>query len=36
MVRCTNNDGLAQPAEPNWNGGGYMRNGIETTSVRIG
>ena len=36
QVRCTNTDGMAQPAEPTWNGGGYMRNVIETTAVRIG
>ena len=36
QVRCTNTDGLVQPAEPTWNGGGYMRNVIETTAVRIG
>ena len=30
MVRCTNTDKQVQPAEPNWNGGGFMRNVIET------
>ncbi|HTZ71406.1 MAG TPA: molybdopterin-dependent oxidoreductase [Acetobacteraceae bacterium] len=30
MVRCTNTNGVAQPASPNWNGGGFMRNVIET------
>jgi hypothetical protein len=30
MVRCTNSDGLAQPATPNWNPGGFMHNAIET------
>ena len=30
MVRCTNADGLAQPATPNWNPAGFMRNVIET------
>ena len=32
-ARCTNANGEAQPAEPNWNGGGFMRNVIE--SVRL-
>jgi DMSO/TMAO reductase YedYZ molybdopterin-dependent catalytic subunit len=34
MVRCTNTDGLAQPATPNWNPSGFMRNVIETTHLR--
>jgi DMSO/TMAO reductase YedYZ molybdopterin-dependent catalytic subunit len=34
MVRCTNTDGLAQPATPNWNPSGFMRNVIETTRLR--
>lgn len=33
MVRCTNSDGVAQPAEANWNPSGFMRNVIETTQV---
>jgi hypothetical protein len=33
QARCTNANGEAQPAEPNWNGGGFMRNVIE--SVRL-
>jgi DMSO/TMAO reductase YedYZ molybdopterin-dependent catalytic subunit len=33
MVRCTNTDGLAQPATPNWNPNGFMRNVIETTRL---
>jgi DMSO/TMAO reductase YedYZ molybdopterin-dependent catalytic subunit len=32
-ARCTNASGEAQPAEPNWNPGGFMRNVIE--SVRL-
>ena len=32
-ARCANVNGEAQPAEPNWNGGGFMRNVIE--SVRL-
>jgi DMSO/TMAO reductase YedYZ molybdopterin-dependent catalytic subunit len=34
MVRCTNTDGLAQPATPNWNPSGFMRNVVETTRLR--
>jgi DMSO/TMAO reductase YedYZ molybdopterin-dependent catalytic subunit len=33
MVRCTNSDGLVQPATPNWNPSGFMRNAIETTRL---
>jgi DMSO/TMAO reductase YedYZ molybdopterin-dependent catalytic subunit len=33
MVRCTNSNGVAQPAKPNWNPAGFMRNVIESTSV---
>ena len=33
LVRCTNTNGEVQPTEPNWNGGGFMRNVIE--SVRL-
>ncbi|MGA2894343.1 MAG: molybdopterin-dependent oxidoreductase [Xanthobacteraceae bacterium] len=35
MVRCTNSDGEAQPAEPNWNPSGFMRNAIESTPVSV-
>jgi hypothetical protein len=35
MVRCTNADGVAQPAEANWNPGGFMRNVIESTPVTV-
>src|ERR1700738_2277777 len=31
MVRCTNSDGVAQPAQANWNPSGFMRNVIEAT-----
>ena len=34
-VRCTNSDGLAQPAALNWNPGGFMHNAIETTNVTV-
>lgn len=33
LVRCTNSDGLQQPATPNWNPGGFMRNVVESTAV---
>ena len=33
QARCTNVNGEAQPTEPNWNAGGFMRNVIE--SVRL-
>jgi len=35
MVCCTNADGEAQPAEPNWNPSGFMRNVIESTAVTV-
>jgi len=35
MVRCTNANGEAQPAEPNWNPAGFMRNVIESTVVTV-
>lgn len=35
MVRCTNTRGVAQPSEPNWNGGGFMRNVIETVHLTV-
>jgi DMSO/TMAO reductase YedYZ molybdopterin-dependent catalytic subunit len=33
MVRCTNSDGVAQPAQANWNPSGFMRNVIESTPI---
>lgn len=33
QVRCTNTKGAVQPAAPNWNGGGYMRNVIESVEL---
>jgi hypothetical protein len=33
MVRCTNSANVVQPDMPNWNGGAFMRNVIETTPV---
>jgi DMSO/TMAO reductase YedYZ molybdopterin-dependent catalytic subunit len=35
MVRCTNTSGEAQPDAPNWNPGGFMRNVIEQTAVKV-
>jgi DMSO/TMAO reductase YedYZ molybdopterin-dependent catalytic subunit len=35
MVRCTNTKSVVQPMEPTWNGGGFMRNVIETLSVAV-
>jgi|SRR5271165_90117 len=34
-VRCTNTKGEVQPAEPNWNDGGFMRNVIEQTQLTV-
>jgi hypothetical protein len=35
QARCTNTQGEAQPAKPNWNGGGFMRNVIESVELSI-
>jgi len=35
QVRCTNTKGEVQPAEPNWNGGGFMRNVIERVELTV-
>jgi hypothetical protein len=35
-VRCWNTRGVAQPIEPIWNPGGFMRGNIETTTVIAG
>jgi DMSO/TMAO reductase YedYZ molybdopterin-dependent catalytic subunit len=35
QVRCTNTKGEVQPAEPNWNGNGFMRNVIEQVHLRV-
>lgn len=35
MVRCTNDDGLAQPRANNWNPSGFMHNGIETVRAKV-
>ena len=35
MARCTNTNGAAQPAEPNWNAGGYMRSNIEAVQLTV-
>jgi DMSO/TMAO reductase YedYZ molybdopterin-dependent catalytic subunit len=35
MVRCTNTRQVTQPLEANWNGGGFMRNAIETIRLTV-
>jgi DMSO/TMAO reductase YedYZ molybdopterin-dependent catalytic subunit len=35
LVRCTNTKGEVQPSEPNWNGGGFMRNVIERVQLNV-
>jgi DMSO/TMAO reductase YedYZ molybdopterin-dependent catalytic subunit len=35
LVRCTNTSGVVQPAEANWNGGGFMRNVIERVRIAV-
>jgi DMSO/TMAO reductase YedYZ molybdopterin-dependent catalytic subunit len=35
MVRCTSSSGETQPATPNWNPSGFMRNVIEQTTVVV-
>ncbi len=35
MARCTNINAIAQPEEPNWNGGGFMRNVIESVRLTV-
>jgi len=35
QVRCTNTNGEVQPAEPNWNSGGFMRNPIESVRLAV-
>jgi hypothetical protein len=34
-VRCTNAKGEVQPAVPNWNGAGFMRNAIERVRLTV-
>ncbi len=34
-ARCTNTRGELQPEQPNWNGGGYMRNVIERVEMTV-
>ena len=36
MVRCTNTKGAVQPLDANWNGGGFMRNVIESVRLQVG
>jgi DMSO/TMAO reductase YedYZ molybdopterin-dependent catalytic subunit len=35
MARCTNTKSVEQPAVANWNGGGFMRNVIETVRLTV-
>ena len=35
QVRCTNTKREVQPAEPNWNAGGFMRNVIERVQLTV-
>ncbi len=35
MVRATNTAGLAQPMQSNWNGSGFMRNGVESVALQV-
>jgi DMSO/TMAO reductase YedYZ molybdopterin-dependent catalytic subunit len=35
QLRCTNTKGEAQPAEPNWNPAGFMRNVIESVRLTV-
>ena len=35
MSRTFNLDGVAQPMEPNWNPGGYMRAVVESVRVQV-
>jgi DMSO/TMAO reductase YedYZ molybdopterin-dependent catalytic subunit len=35
MARCTNTNEIVQPAEPNWNPGGFMRNVIESVRISV-
>jgi DMSO/TMAO reductase YedYZ molybdopterin-dependent catalytic subunit len=35
QARCTNTQGEAQPVKPNWNGGGFMRNVIESVELSL-
>jgi hypothetical protein len=35
QVRCTSTKEEVQPAEPNWNGGGFMRSVIEHVQLTV-
>jgi DMSO/TMAO reductase YedYZ molybdopterin-dependent catalytic subunit len=35
QVRCTNTKGEIQPAEPNWNAAGFMRNVVEQVRLTV-
>jgi DMSO/TMAO reductase YedYZ molybdopterin-dependent catalytic subunit len=36
VVKAVNTNGVEQPADANWNPGGFMRNVIESVKVRVG
>jgi DMSO/TMAO reductase YedYZ molybdopterin-dependent catalytic subunit len=36
LSRCWNTAGVAQPMQPIWNPGGFMRGNIETTNIIVG
>ena len=36
MIMATNTAGVSQPAQANWNPGGFMRNVIESIAVQVG
>jgi DMSO/TMAO reductase YedYZ molybdopterin-dependent catalytic subunit len=35
MVRAVDSTGQVQPSTPNWNGGGFMRNAIESVDINV-
>jgi len=35
LVRCTNTKNEVQPADPNWNAAGFMRNAVERVQLRV-
>ena len=35
LVRCTNTKQVPQPMVANWNGGGFMRNVVETVQLNV-
>jgi DMSO/TMAO reductase YedYZ molybdopterin-dependent catalytic subunit len=35
LIKAVNTAGVSQPERPNWNGGGFMRNVVESVSVQV-